>query len=120
MSKSKPCRDLHPEERASNIRGYQPDDRAAQTPDPEVAVPRSSSAKKHQRQTKARTTANRAQRSRLRTAVKAVRSAKSAEERQQAFQVAEQLLDRAGRKRLVHPNLAARTKQRLAKLAAQA
>lgn len=94
--------------------------RVVQQYDPEVAVPRSSSAKKHLRQTKTRTTANRAQRSRLRTAVKAVRSAKSAEERQEAYRVAERLLDRAGRKRLVHPNLAARTKQRLAKLAEQA
>jgi small subunit ribosomal protein S20 len=88
-----------------------------QHPAPEVAVPRSSSAKKALRQTKARTEANRAQRSRLRNAVKAVRTAKSPEERQQAFQVAERLLDRAGHKRLVHPNLAARTKERLAKVA---
>jgi len=79
-------------------------------------VPRTRAAKKHQRQTKTRTAVNRAQRSELRTAVKKVRSAATAEERQAAYQTAQQLLDRAGRKNIIHRNTAARTKQRLAKL----
>ncbi len=77
---------------------------------------RTAAAKKHARQTKARTAANRAQRSALRTAVKKVRAAGTPEARLAAFHAAEQLLDRAGRRRIVHPNLAARTKTRLAKL----
>lgn len=81
-------------------------------------MPRTRSAKKHQRQTKARTAVNRAQRSALRTAVKKVRTAGSAEERQQAYLEAQRLLDRAGRKKVVHQNLASRTKARLAKLLA--
>lgn len=83
----------------------------------EDAVPRTKSAKKHQRQTKSRTATNRAQRSRIRSAVKAVRTAQTAEERLAALKTAESLLDRAGRKRQIHPNTAARTKKRLAKAA---
>jgi small subunit ribosomal protein S20 len=78
-----------------------------------VAVPRTRSAKKALRQTRSRTAANRAQRSRLRTAIKAVRTAASAEARAAALRLAERLLDRAGRKRLIHPNKAARLKRRL-------
>lgn len=78
-------------------------------------MPRSRSAKKHMRQTKARTATNRAQRSALRTAVKKARTAATPEERQAAVLEAERLLDRAGRKRLIHPNTAARTKSRLRK-----
>lgn len=86
--------------------------------DTEVAVPRTRSAKKHERQTKARTAVNRAQRSALRTAVKKVRTAGTAEERQKAYLEAQRLLDRAGRKNVVHKNVASRTKARLAKLLA--
>jgi small subunit ribosomal protein S20 len=80
----------------------------------EVPVPRSKSAKKHQRQAKARTAANRAQRSALRSAVKAARAA-SPEQQATALKRAERLLDRAGQKRLIHPNTAARLKSRLSK-----
>lgn len=80
-------------------------------------MPRSASAKKHQRQTKTRTAANRAQRSQLRTAVKAARTAATPEQRQAAVKAAERMLDRAGRKGIIHPNTAARTKKRLAKSA---
>jgi small subunit ribosomal protein S20 len=62
------------------------------------------------------TARNRTQRSKLRTAVKKVRQAPDAETRAAAFKEAERLLDRAGRKRLVHPNQAARQKARLHKL----
>jgi small subunit ribosomal protein S20 len=70
------------------------------------------------RQTKARTAVNRAQRSALRSAVKKAKAATgTAEERKAAILEAERLLDRAGRKNIVHPNTAARTKSRLSKIA---
>jgi small subunit ribosomal protein S20 len=81
----------------------------------EVVVPRIKSAKKRMRQAKTHTTLNRTQRSQLRTAIKKVRSAVGAEA-QAAYDEAVQLLDRAGRKRLIHPNAAARSKSRLTKL----
>jgi small subunit ribosomal protein S20 len=65
------------------------------------------------RQTRKRTAQNRAQRSRLRTAVRAARAAAAPEEGDAARRIAEQLLDRASRKRLIHPNKAARLKSRL-------
>jgi small subunit ribosomal protein S20 len=67
------------------------------------------------RQTRVRTAENRTQRSRLRTALKKVRAAAGAEA-EKAYAEAVQLLDRAGRKHLIHPNAAARQKSRLAKL----
>jgi len=81
-------------------------------------VPRIKSAKKRQRQTKVRTERNRAQKSALRTAVKKVRTATTAADAQVALVAAEAMLDRAGRKNLVHKNLASRTKSRLAKVVA--
>ena len=81
----------------------------------EVVVPRIKSAKKRMRQAKTHTTLNRTQRSKLRSAIKKVRSAVSAQA-QAAYDEAVQLIDRAGRKRLIHPNAAARQKSRLAKL----
>jgi len=77
-------------------------------------VPRTKSAKKQQRQAKGRTQRNRAQRSALRTAVKKVRGT-TGKDRDQAYRSAEQLLDRAARKGLIHRNTAARQKSRLAK-----
>ena len=80
-------------------------------------MPRTRSAKKAMRQTKARTAVNRAQRSELRSAVKKAKSTTGTlEERQAAVREAERLLDRAGRKNILHPNTAARTKSRLSKL----
>jgi len=81
----------------------------------EVVVPRIKSAKKRMRQGKTHATLNRTQRSKLRTAIKKVRSAAGTDARA-AYDEAVQLLDRAGRKRLIHPNAAARQKSRLAKL----
>ena len=81
----------------------------------EVAVPRIQSAKKRMRQAVTRTAQNRTQRSRLRGALKKVRSAAGAEV-EAAYAEAVKLLDRAGRKHLIHPNAAARQKSRLAKL----
>jgi len=80
-------------------------------------VPRIQSAKKRMRQARARAANNRTQRSQLRTAIKKVRAA-GGEAAAVAYAEAAKLLDRAGRKRLVHPNTAARHKSRLAKLIA--
>lgn len=81
-----------------------------------MTVPRIKSAKKRQRQTAVRTARNKAQRSALRSAVKKARTAASPE----AVRAAETLVDRAGRKNLIHRNAANRTKSRLAKLANKA
>ena len=78
-------------------------------------MPRIKSAKKAMRQGRAHTLHNRAQRSALRTALKRVRSATSADQATQAYRAAVQLLDRAARKNLIHRNTAARHKSRLAK-----
>ena len=78
-------------------------------------MPRIKSAKKRMRQASTRTAVNRAQRSELRTALKKVRTA-SGDAAKQAYAEAVTLLDRAGRKRIIHPNAAARQKSRLAKL----
>ena len=80
-------------------------------------MPRIKSAKKRMRQSVKRTAANRAQRSKLRTALKKVRAA-AGEEAKRAYDEAVKLLDRAGRKHLIHPNAAARQKSRLAKVVA--
>lgn len=81
-------------------------------------MPRIASAKKRLRQTKTRTAHNRAQRSQLRTAVKKVRTATSKDQATAAYAEAVKVLDRAGRKNLIHRNTAARQKSRLAKAVA--
>ena len=78
-------------------------------------MPRIKSAKKRMRQAKRATIQNKAKRSQLRTAVKKVRAA-TGEALTQAYLEAAKLLDRAGRKHLIHRNTAARQKSRLAKL----
>lgn len=78
-------------------------------------MPRTKSAKKQMRQGRSATARNRAQRSALRTALKRARSSADAKERAAATLEASKLLDRAGRKRLIHPNTAARYKSQLAK-----
>jgi small subunit ribosomal protein S20 len=77
-------------------------------------VPRIKSAKKAMRQGRARQARNRAQHSALRTALKRVRAATTAEQATLAYRAAAQLLDRAARKGLIHDNNAARHKSRLA------
>jgi small subunit ribosomal protein S20 len=79
-------------------------------------VPQIKSAKKAMRQARSRTVRNKAQRSELRTAVKRVRAAATAEAATKAYAVAAKLLDRAARKGLIHRNNAARHKSRLAAL----
>jgi small subunit ribosomal protein S20 len=70
------------------------------------------------RQARVRAAQNRTQRSRLRTALKKVRAATGADI-EAAYAEAVRLLDRAGRKHLIHPNAAARQKSRLSKLKAK-
>jgi small subunit ribosomal protein S20 len=81
----------------------------------EVVVPRIKSAKKRMRQGKTHAALNRTQRRKLRSAIKKVRSS-AGDEAKAAYADAVRLIDRAGRKRLIHPNAAARHKSRLAKL----
>jgi small subunit ribosomal protein S20 len=71
------------------------------------------------RKSRTRTAQNRTQRSRLRSALKKVRTA-TGEAVESAYAEAVKLLDRAGRKSLIHKNAAARQKSRLAKLKAKA
>ncbi|HVH38732.1 MAG TPA: 30S ribosomal protein S20 [Gemmatimonadaceae bacterium] len=78
-------------------------------------MPRIASAKKNMRKTRTATARNRGQRSTLRTALK---SAKLTESSPSDRMKAVQLLDRAARKGLIHPNAAARQKSKLAKAAA--
>jgi small subunit ribosomal protein S20 len=66
------------------------------------------------RQAKRATVNNRQQRSQLRTALKKVRAA-TGEGAKAAYSDAAKLLDRAGRKNLIHRNTASRQKSRLAK-----
>jgi small subunit ribosomal protein S20 len=81
-------------------------------------MPTTNSAKKRLRQDNARRIINRAGRAKLRTLVKKVRTAAEAgdvEAAKTAFRDCQEALDRAGVKRLIHPNSAARLKSRLAK-----
>jgi small subunit ribosomal protein S20 len=77
------------------------------------------SSKKRIRQSHHHAVTNRAQRSAVRSAVRKVRGAPSADQARAALLQAERLLDRAARKRLIHPNAAARQKARLRKLVSQ-
>ena len=82
-------------------------------------MPNVKSAEKRMRTSAARAERNRMFRSKLRTALKKVRSADTTEVGPSALREAASLLDRAARKRIIHPNKAARAKSRLnAKIAA--
>ncbi|HEX2094637.1 MAG TPA: 30S ribosomal protein S20 [Longimicrobiaceae bacterium] len=76
-------------------------------------MPNVKSAEKRMRTNEVRAERNRARRSRLRTALRKVRQAENAEVAGRALQEAISLLDRAARKRIIHPNKAARAKSRL-------
>jgi small subunit ribosomal protein S20 len=84
----------------------------------EVVVPRIKSAKKRMRQAVGATARNRTQRSQLRSAIKKVRTATAAEAAE-VYAAAVKIIDRAGRKNLIHRNAAARQKSRLAKVVAK-
>ena len=77
-------------------------------------MPKIKSAKKAMRQARTRTVRNKAQRSTLRTALKRVRAAATADAAAAAYAIAARLLDRAARKGLIHKNNAARHKSRMA------
>ena len=79
-------------------------------------MPKIKSAKKAMRQARSRTVRNKAQRSSLRTALKHVRAAATAEAAVAAYALAARVLDQAARKGLIHKNNAARQKSRLAAL----
>lgn len=74
-----------------------------------------SSAEKRMRQERKRTLHNRAQRSRMKTAIKKVSSATTAAEAEGAFKEVAAMLDRFATRRLIHRNKAARKKSQLAK-----
>ena len=76
-------------------------------------MPNVKSAEKRMRTNAIRADRNRAFRSRLRTALKKVRTAATADAGATALREASSLLDRAARKRIIHPNKAARAKSRL-------
>ena len=75
---------------------------------------RSASAAKNMRKDARRNLQIKSQLRTLRTAMRRVREASTAEEGAEAMKTAQCLLDRAGRKRIVHPNTADRLKSRLA------
>ena len=79
-------------------------------------MPKIKSAKKAMRQARSRGERNKAQRSSLRTALKHVRAAATADAAAMAYTLAARLLDRAARKGLIHRNVASRQKSRLAVL----
>lgn len=82
-------------------------------------MPNIKSAKKRNRQAQKNRVRNRHQRSALRSVVKQVREAQNAEAAAGAVISAERLLDRAARKKLIHPNAAGRLKSRLRKAMAR-
>jgi small subunit ribosomal protein S20 len=67
------------------------------------------------RQERKRRDQNRAQRSKLKTAIKKVSTAEG-EAAQEAMRETESLLDRLSTRRLIHPNKAARKKSQLARV----
>ena len=82
-------------------------------------MPTTKSAKKRLRQSLERRTQNRAVKSTVKTQVRKVREAVQAGDIAKAeteLRLAAKRLDRAGAKRVIHPNAASRTKSRLAHL----
>ena len=81
-------------------------------------MPQIKSAKKRMRQDAKRRLENRSRKGVLRSHIRKVTEAIEAGDREAAdkeFKIATKLLDRAGLKRLIHPNLASRKKSALAK-----
>jgi small subunit ribosomal protein S20 len=77
------------------------------------ALPNVKSAEKRMRTSERRNERNRQFRSKLRTAIKKVRSAESTDAGAEALKAAIVLIDRAAHKNIVHANKAARDKSRL-------
>ena len=80
-------------------------------------LPNIKSAKKRVRLSRNANVRNRAIRSRLRTAVKRVENAESADAAEVEYRKVQVLLDRAATGRLLHPNTVARMKSNLARKA---
>ena len=78
-------------------------------------MPNIKSAKKRMRLSRIANERNRAERSRLRTAIKRVREAENAKSAEAAYRRVQVLLDRAATSRLLHPSAAARMKSNLAR-----
>ena len=78
-------------------------------------MPNIKSAKKRMELSRAANTRNRTNRSKIRTALRKVREAESAEAAQAHMKDAVALLDRAATKRLMHPNRVARIKSQIAR-----
>ena len=82
-------------------------------------MPNTASAKKRIRQTDSRTLRNKHTRSSMRTAVRKLREAVEAGDKEAAqahLTVAYKCIDKAGMKRVIHPNNAANKKRGLARL----
>lgn len=77
---------------------------------------RNLSALKRVRQSEKRRLRNRAVRSRIKTMIKKFVAAESREEKETLLREIYSLLDKAARKRMIHPNTAARRKAKLARL----
>lgn len=78
-------------------------------------MPNIKSAKKRMQLSRAAREKNRGERARIRTAVKKVRSATSADEAEELLRDAVALLDRAATRNLFHQNRVARVKSQLQK-----
>jgi small subunit ribosomal protein S20 len=81
-------------------------------------MPHTKSAKKHQRQSEKRRTANRATKKAIKTQIKRFLAAETegtAETLKTEYNLAAKKLDKAAAKRVIHPNLAARKKAQLAR-----
>jgi small subunit ribosomal protein S20 len=78
-------------------------------------MPNIKSAKKRMELSRAARANNRAERSKIRTAIKRVRAAATADEAKVLLIEAQAVLDRAATRRLVAPNAAARLKSQLMK-----
>jgi small subunit ribosomal protein S20 len=76
-------------------------------------LPNVKSAEKRMRTSERRRERNRQFRSKLRTAIKKVRTAETVDAGTEALRAAEVLIDRAAHKNIVHANKAARDKSRL-------
>lgn len=82
-------------------------------------MPHTANAKKRHRQSLERRAKNRATKSALKTQIKKVREAAKSGDAAKAeaeFRLVAKKLDRAGNKRVIHPNAASRTKSRLSHL----
>ena len=79
-------------------------------------MPNIKSAKKRMELSRVARAKNRDARSRIRTAIRRVREAGSAESAEESRRAAVALIDRAATRRLMHPNRAARLKSQLDRL----